>query len=525
MAEEAQNKQLQQKIKSIGVIGGQTIFAIAFLLIALAAIDKLELGVDWSLSGNHSLHPATERIASQVKQTTHIFAVWPQNPDDGTREAYLLRHQRSVKEKLKRISNQSALVQFDHIDPRLDKPRLSELEKTYGSFHAANIYVCAQNGRQITIPYSIHFEQELESSIASALLAIEETDSVQLSILTGHGELDPGQIDLDNSLNSFVRSCEKNGVNCSIINPAKLSQLGRIPQNSILCIAGATAALGADTIQHIDTFLRAGGNALILADYRCPPDLSTLLRFKGVMLGSGITKAEDIFKHEAPYRQPMIVCSADQSLQLQDGRYDRLNLFNQDLNQAHPVSARSFNSGRSMLLPYAGLMSPMYPAQFQQVIPDFTQQMTNVGTNPYQIEQLLRIQGKLWPSTIERIKVFPDKINDSQGHVPLALAIRYQLGNEAVVKDKESRMVIVGSRQFAADRILSQSKYANDLFLLDAIQWLSFRQQQSEIPPTSYKSLQVDCSESTLNMIGYGLILFLPLLCLALVILTWWDRR
>ena len=515
----------KDKLKSIGLIGGQTIFAIVFLLIVLGASDKANFSLDWSLSGSHSLHPATERIASSIKQEIAIYGIWPISPDDGQVEAYILQHQRSVKEKLKRIAGNSSLLTFSHIDPRLDKPKLTKLEESQGVLDSLNVYVCANNGRQIKIPYGYYFEQELESNITSALLAVQETKSTTLSILTGHGELDPGKRDLDDSLSVFNKTCQKNGIETLILTPAKLSQVNRIPQDSILCIPGATSDLGPDTLKHIDTFLQAGGNALILADYRCPRDLSTLLRYKGIMLGSGITKADDIFNNQAPYRKPMIVCSADQSLQLQDGRYDRLNLINDNINNTHPVSMRSFNSGRSLLLPYSSLMSPIIPEQFVQIIPDFPEQMQAKGTTPYRIEQLLRINGKLWPSPIEMIKVFPEQIKESKQNVPLGVAVRYQLGDDAVVKDKESRLVIIASRQFAADRTLSQSKYANDLILMDAIQWLSFRQQQSEIPPSSFKALQVDCTESSLNMIGYGLILFLPLLCLGLVILTWWDRR
>ena len=518
-----------KKTKLLGFIGGQTIFGILFLLVLIAAADKSGLRSDWSLSGTYSLNPATERIASNTQQNVSIYGIWPKFPEDGSREAAFLRNQKTVIEKIKLIASQSAKISFEHIDPNIDKPRLKQVEEKIGLTSSPSIQLVADNGRQIKVPYGYYFDRELESSISSALLSLEAKDTVKLSVLSGHGEL--GRADNnDDSCSLLLQQLKQSGYELLELNPTKLSSLGRIPQDSVLFIPGSTADLGPDTIKHIDQFLQAGGNALILADYRCPKDLSALLRKRGIMLGNGICAPNEIFNPQPALLPPSIVCSSDQSIITNDGRYDRISLMSsQDypaITLEHPIAQRTVKSNRALLMPYNSLSQPIFRDVFAKGFSDFDQRMQKQGTAPYKIDPLITIAGKnVWYREIKDAKSFPDNLNDKIKVFHLGVSVRYKLDIDAVVKDKESRMVVLASRQCASDAVISQTKYANDLFLLDACAWLGFREQSSDIPPSSFQELQVNCSESTMTMLGYVMLLLIPMLCLALAMLTWWDRR
>ncbi len=518
-----------QKTKLMGFIGGQTIFGILFLLVLVAAADKSDLRSDWSLSGTYSLHPATERIAKNIQQEATIYGIWPKYPEDNSRDAAFLRNQKTVIEKIKLIAAQSPKLRFEHIDPNIDKPRLKQVEEQIGTSSSRSIHIVASNGRQIKVPYGYYFDRELESSISSALLAVEQKETVQISVLSGHGEL--GQSDnADDSCRLLLQQFKQSGYELLELNPNTLSTLGRIPQDSVLFIAGPTADLGSDTVKHIDDFLSAGGNALVLADYRCPKDLSALLRKRGMMLGHGICAPDQIFNPDPPVLVPSIICSSDQSIITNDGRYDRISLISTPdypaIAMEHPVAQRTVKSNRAILMPYNSLSQPIFRQSFAQGLKDFEQHMQAQGTVPYKIDPLITIAGpNVWYTSLNNAKKFPEDLNDKTKVFHLGVSIRYQLAVDAVVKDNESRMVILTSRQCASDSVISQTKYANDLLLLDAIAWLGFREQSSDIPPSSFTELQVSCSESTMTMLGYLMLLVIPMSCLALAMLTWWDRR
>ena len=518
---------VKQKFKSLGLIGGQSLFALGLLLLIIAATDKSDIRFDLSLSGNYSIHPATKRIVNDLKQDVHIYGVWNNRPNNQN-EAAVLRNQKNVREKIKRIAELSPRLSFTHLDPQVDLPKIKEIEEGFTKMGGSNLYIRAANNRQIVVPYGYTFDQQLENTVGSALLAVESQEEIVLSVLTGHGELQRIAQSPDDSLSQFEKLCSQNGIRCDFLDPARLSKLGRIPPDTILCIMGPTSPYGTDTIKHVQTFLQAGGNALVLADYRSPPDLCTILRWRGVVVGSGMSKPEDYFKSGVPYRKPMIVLSADQSISLNDGRYDRLNILNTEgsinINPEHQSTRLTASSGRTLLFPYTSAMTPMDPQRTVGFIENFEQKMQAIGTPPYAIEPLVKIKGKIWASNIERAKIFPDK-GLSEEEAPLAVAIRYALADDAIVKDKQSRTIVFASRQMASNRVLSQTKYANGQLLIDSVQWLAFRDQRSNIPAQSFTALQVNCSESTLNILGYLLMLIIPLSSLTFAILTWWDRR
>lgn len=515
------------KLKRLGLLSGQTLFGMVLLLLIVAAVDKSGWRADWSLSSTYSLHPGTERIIADLKQDVRIYGIWEAFPESGTRTALLLRNRAAVKEKLELIAELENQVRFEFVDSALDQPRMKALGEELGPLNPLSIYVKAANGRQIKIPYSSALDRTLENKLCSALLALEHESGVEVSILTGHGELRPGMA-LDDSLSLLLQQFDNNGLQYQLLDEAALSKLGRIPQDHVLFIPGPTAPLGSETTGMVRAFLDAGGNALVLADHRCPRDLSLLLRQRGIMCGNAVItgKAEHIFDDTAPARQPRIICSSEQAIIGKEGRYDRLRIVAsrdyQSMPENHPVTARSFSS--TILAPYCSEFYPLFPDRLQNTIPDFKQRMLKQGTRPYTIEPLLMIAGsQIWMAPLEQANVYRNQPEQQQAF--LGAALTYALEEGAVVADQTARLVAFASRQLASDRIISQSRFANDLLLIDAINWLGFRENTTDIPPDSFTEMQVTCSEDTLEILFFVMVILIPLIALGLAMLTWWDRR
>ncbi len=519
------------KLKHIGLIGGQTLFSIAFILLIIAAADKFDFKVDWSLSGSYSLHPATIRICNDVKKPTRIIGVWNNNPDRGSQEAYIVRHRQSVEEKLQHIASKNELISYEFVDYLIDKPRLKELEPDIGTAGNRNIYIIGDNEQLIKVPYGSHFDRKLENNVGSALLALQRNKKIKVSLLSGHGELSPNA-DSNNSIAHLLNAFNSNGIEVQILDPSTLSRLGRIPQDSILFIAGPRSALGTETVNHIETFLQSGGNALILADINCPKDFSALLRRRGVMTGNGIVypiENLDFLNPDAATRSPRVILSSEHAIIGKESRYDRLSIKPSEsfpyISKEHPVTARSFEASNTLLFPYSSLMLPLIPDKLDKRFNGFKQRIQELGTKPYSIYPIVNIAGprQIWHEDIKNARKY--KEFNQEFSATLGIAITYNLGEDSVSGQKESRMIVLASRAMAADGIISQSKYSNELLLIDAISWLGFNENSSEIPSSSFRELQVECSEETLGILFYVLVIFIPLGCLGYAILMWWDRR
>lgn len=530
------------KLSALGLIGGQTIFLIIFCIFIVAVADKSELNLDWSLSSNFSLHPATERLCADIQTDIRIYGIWPKNP----KNAYngMLRSHKNIDRKLDIIANSNTHIQYTQLDPELDKPRIKALEEQYGELNGPAVFIANTTKKALRIPYTFSIAQTLENNIGSALLALESNINTKIYILKGHGELVQGGGD-HNGIDYLLRILKTNGYEVIILDPAKLSALQRIPKDGVLFIPGARSPLGSQAITAVREFMQDGGNALILADHRCPQDLSTLLRQRGILIGNGFPSvpfSAAAFQETAPVGKPQILCSAEQSLVGNEGRLDRLQILpnqtyvhNVDSEQQrhflvpqnHPCTSRSHYSGRYIVSPFSSSSLALDPEKMDDKGEGLGEIMNQLGTVPYRITRLISMYGNnIWPAHEKNSQLLNNPLADNPPQLyTLAYAFEYKLSQDTVVKDSTSRMVIWSSRQAASNLILKQGTLANELFILDSLAWLDFRENSSNIPPSTFNSFKVECSDETLRWVMILLVIIIPMLSLGGAILTWWDRR
>ncbi|NRA40266.1 MAG: Gldg family protein, partial [Planctomycetes bacterium] len=520
------------KLSSLGLIGGQAVFIIIFCIVLIAVADKSDVRTDWSLSADYSLHPATERLCNEINIDIHIYALWPKKSS----KVYgnLLRNHKNIERKLEIIAKSNNHIQYTYLDPDLDKPQLKALAEQYGELKAPAIYVANDDKKIIRIPYTYAIAETLENNIGSALLALQSGADTKIYLLAGHGELRIGGGD-DDGIDFLTRLLITNGYTLVTLDPNKLDKLQRIPKDGVLFIAGATSALGKECITAVREFMQDGGNTFILADHRSPVDLCTLLRQRGVLVSKGfpaIDFSAAAFKEDAPVYQAQILCSAEQSLVGSEGRLDRLQLdpshiyYDREKNphflvpQNHPCTSRSHYSGRFLQSPYTAYCLPIDPER-----PGLGEIMKELGTAPYRIDHVISIYGNnVWPAQEKNTKLLRNTNADKAPRdYPLACTVEYALGQDSVVKDARSRMVLWASRQAASNLLLKQGTLANELFILDSLAWLDFRENSSSIPPSTFNSFKVECSDGTLQTVMILLVIVIPMLSLGGAILTWWD--
>jgi len=312
-----------------------------------------------------------------------------------------------------------------------------------------------------------HLTEFNEQSMANVLQRLARAQERLLVYLDGHGEpkLD-GHANFD--LGEFGRQVENKGFH---VQPLNLARVQDIPQNaSVLVIAPPRAELLNGEVEKLKRYLEGGGNLLWLIDQEPLRGLQPLAEYLGLQLGAGIVVDPAVVP-------PTIAQAA-----------------------SYGVHTITRNFAYNTVFPFARQI---------EVRPDH---------EPWRTTRLVEAAPRGWLKTDYSEKnIRFDKDRDIPGPITVAVAL------ERKVKDKDQRVVVVGSSAFLSNQ------YLGTLFNLDLgtnmLNWLAEDENLITVQPRARVDSQINLGSYTRVLIFLGYLLVLPAAFLLTGALVWWRRR
>ena len=314
---------------------------------------------------------------------------------------------------------------------------------------------------------SEHLTNLNEQGMTNLLQRLTRSQERVVVYLDGHGEpkLD-GTANFD--LGDFGRQLGNKGFR---IQPLNLAKAQDVPQNaSVLVIATPRVELLKGEVDKLKRYLEGGGNLLWLIDQEPLRGLQPLAEYLGLQLTAGVVAD--------PATEPPTIAQA--------ASYG-----------VHPITENfTYNTA--------------FP---------FVRQIEAKSENqPWHTTRLVEVAARGWLETDDAEKnVRFDKNRDIPGPITVAVAL------ERKVKDKDQRVVVVGSSTFLANQ------YIGTLFNLDLgtnmLNWLSQDENLITVQPRPRVDSQLNLGRTGLALIGLGFLLTLPAVFLVTGGVVWWRRR
>ena len=519
------------KVAGIGILGGRTLFIIISIIIIIAAAQRFDLRLDWSANRHFTLDPVLIKMINDVDQPTRIIAIWPKTStqEQGQRLAAIGA---LIEPQLKAMARQSAQISWTHVDNEIDLPLLESLRTTYDGISGTGLYLVhseQENRRPFRIPLTATLPTVLQRELGGALQNLQNDQQPTVLMIQGHGELRPGG-GMENGASTLVRNWELAGFTVAPFDQKALSQLGRLPAEAVVVLAGPTVPLGDTMLQAIATHLRDGGPLLLMADHRISEPLSNLLRQRGIFIGpyheaSYITKP--LPSLEKATLQPAHLLYSEQHSSGRDGSFHRL-ILRPELSfftDSFDIMASTRNEGRLINSTASVPVSVADPRFWPDQQAAITAALEKNNCPNFEASPLLVLpSSESWVGPLAARQNPPRTLTD-QGQVSIAWAIEYTAASQSTTSSKGARIVVWGSRQAASDGILAGESYANGQVLSDILGWLSNRGEQVRIPKASFTPFRVDAEKSTMNWLLAFLVAVIPCCLLGVAMIAWWERR
>jgi ABC-type uncharacterized transport system involved in gliding motility auxiliary subunit len=370
-------------------------------------------------------------------------------------------------------SNQASLRQVIHafIEPyHRAQPKLAlsyvDPREHPKETQAANVRVDGE----LVIEYgkrTEHLTELNEQNMANVLQRLARAQERLVVYLDGHGEpkLD-GQANFD--LGEFGRQLENKGFH---IQPLNLARVQDVPQNaSVLVIATPRAELLKGEVEKLKRYVEGGGNLLWFIDQEPLRGLQPLAEYLGLQLGAGIVVDPAVVP-------PTIAQAA-----------------------SYGVHAITKNFAYNTVFPFARQI---------EVRPE---------NGPWRTTRLVEAAARGWLKTDYTEKnIRFDKDRDIPGPITVAVAL------ERKVKDKDQRVVVVGSGAFLSNQ------YLGTLFNLDLgtnmLNWLAEDENLITVQPRPRVDSQLNLGTASRVLIFFGYLVALPAAFLLAGTLVWWRRR
>lgn len=322
-----------------------------------------------------------------------------------------------------------------------------------------------------------HVRSDSEQEFTNALQRLLRGADTWLACIEGHGERDPlGNTGHDISI--WARQMKNRGLN---LQPINLSQLNAIPDNTaVLVIASPTASYLPGEVSKIRDYLAAGGNLLWLADPGEHDGLDELRKYLGLEFPAGTII--DIAGRVIGINDPTITLATRQLYTSQPAvdHFDLTTLF----PMALPIYAKT--------------------------------------DTPWQVTPVITTATHTWLERGElKGEVSYDKDQDQMGPFNLAVSLERDLHQGD--SDKQQRIIVIGDGDFVSNAYINDS--GNLELGLRLIDWLGQDDDYVNIPARTAEDANLELSQLSSIIIGFGLLVVLPLFLLIMGGFIWWRRR
>jgi len=311
-----------------------------------------------------------------------------------------------------------------------------------------------------------------ESSLTNALLQLANAEERWITFLTGHGERTPDGI-ANFDLGQFGKELERRKIKAQTLN---LTAMPDIPGNSALLVLSAPAVpLLAGEIELIKRYIRQGGNLLLLTD---PGNhhLDALLKILGLRQLPGT-----------------LVDSSSKLYGINDPSFVLANDY-----PPHPIT-QGFQT------------ISLYPVTAALEIGEETD---------FKTVELLKSATQSWTETgpLAGAILFDADGDEKQG--PLAFA--YTLTRD-LDKQNQQRIVVVGDGDFLSNAYLGN--VGNLDIGLRITNWLIHDDRFINIPAKIATDKDLQLSQISVAVIGFGFLVIIPLLLMATGFYIWRKRK
>ena len=330
-----------------------------------------------------------------------------------------------------------------------------------------------------------HINSFSEHDISNALLRLNRRANQQVVFLSGHGECDIDGSD-NRAYSELNRQLTGTGFNLQTINLLE----NKIPeQTKLLVIAAPDRPYIQGELDHINTYLKQGGNLLWLADPDKPSDNNYGLKNLATTLG----------------------------LQLQSGIIvDNNTDLRQTLNIQHPaiIPVTEYfphiitNTMRyNTLFPLSRGISPLTNKRI---------------VNDWQAVALFNSFGKSWAETgdLKEEITFDSSTGDIAGPITIAVALHRIISKSNTASQ---RVVVIGDSDFLSDTYIGAG--ANLNLGLNIFNWLIGDDDLISVEVKPSPDTKLKLNDTQLAIIGFGFFLIMPLLLLITGFTVWYKRK
>jgi ABC-type uncharacterized transport system involved in gliding motility auxiliary subunit len=323
---------------------------------------------------------------------------------------------------------------------------------------------------------SEHVRTGSEEEFTNALQRLKRGSEHWLAFSEGHGERNPlGSANHD--IGEFGLHLSQRGFNNQ---PVNLMQLSTLPNNtSVLIIAGPLTDFLTNEVETIINYVHSGGNLLWLAEPNNLYGLDALAGYLGLEFPQGTV--------------------IDISGQLVGINEPTITLISEEQYTDHPALV---NFDYTSLFPRAA-------------------SIINVANDDWTVKPLLKTSELSWRETGDlKGEVDFNADSDIQGPLTIALSLERNLqGNNT----QTQRVIVVGDSDFLSNSYIGNS--GNLDLGMRLLNWLSHDEDFINIPARLLKDTQLEMSQLTAGIIGFGFLLVLPLGFLATGVWFWWRRK
>jgi len=449
----------------IGVLG-----LVAFLA------NRYEVQWDWTEAKAYTLGASTRALLDQI-------------PEDQPIEIYsFATDAERVRQALERYTYETSWLRYQIFDPRQDIARVEQFEiEQDGVLLVCSVQCEVAEGEPPSAKVRITSTDEQE--LAKAIRAVI-SEKRKVYFVTGHGESDPSDTS-PKGLSQIQLALENENIEAQ---PLLLANTPQIPEDAdALVLAGPQASLLPRELDSLDTYLKAGGSVLVMADPILVTNLEARLRDWQIELGNDVIVDEQLQLFGAPQLglQPIATQYA-----------------------SHPITkdlaAAPNTNPRATLFQLARSVEPAGDAS--EVV-----RLVLTGARSWAAADVsgLRESGS--------VKLDPEK--DRAGPVSIAAARTFPLAEGATDRgvNGEGRLVVVGDADFARNGYVAEFFNA-DLFM-NMASWLVGEEEFATVDRATPRASRVVMSERQVVVFSYIAIFMLPEGILLLGIANWWRRR
>jgi len=447
---------------------------------------------DITRSHRHSLSPETLSYVHSLKRPVRIIATLTddfreQNPEVTKDVEGLLREYAYASG----VNGPDGRISVEFLDP-YQKPREAE---ELGIKEANTIFLLCGGKRHGTMPGELYRTEGGERRdfigeqvATAALLDVSAAESRRIYFLTGHGELQPDDVNPARGLQVLRDALVLRNFSVEMLD---IAHTRRVPDDASLVIIAGPERIDAFAQEQLRQYLRdRAGRVILLLSPRVQHGLVDMLLDWGVLLADN----------------DLIVDSNPQNI-TEDFNL-RITAFS-----AHPITRTLIDNQLPVLV---GLARSVRPAAARGAGTGVTTTLLAATSET--------AWGSRHPSTAGSARRQPgDVVGDPRLGVAVA-AERVQARGDLPFSVRGGRLIVVGSSDIATNNRLAGSP-GNQAFILNAINWTVDRDAQLAIQPRPIERFRLSLSQEQLSRLRFSLWFGVPGLVAIFGFIVYWTRR